>query len=67
MYNAIIYIEKTVCCQKFWCILSGVDILLEQAENEILHTNNWFKFVRYENSFTNFAPFSPVNLYKPLA
>ena len=51
--------REIICGQKFWHILSGLGIWLElqveQSENDsaaLLHTKNWFKVAKYDESYT---------------
>ena len=35
--------QQKICCQEFWYILSGLDIQLEQYDNDDSARKNWFK------------------------
>ena len=53
-----------VCCHKFWYILSSLNVLLEQSENENQAIKNFGSRLR---DMTFDIPFFLVDLYEPIA
>ena len=47
------YIKKN-CGQEFWYILSGLDIQIEQSDNDDPALKKWVKIAKYDESYTVF-------------